>query len=276
MADAYIVVLDVAADAVRVLLFDSEARRVEGYAAQLPRRAEAAADCLDEMHRLVQAADFLVAAVVGTAEITAEDRRLWPAFEGASWFPALPSGAAMMLGCGCIDRERVALVMGEAGMVGTVVESPLEVDGLSCVAIDEKRWMLSGPVAEAGLAYRSLKHSIRGSVEKYLANAAAGDPALAGLDAAIRGFREVYFRLAGHGPAPQVIGCGEALLKAPSLAQRIADGTGVCLTLSTEIEPASRGAALWALERVGVIGDLRALPASTGPEFTPVFLETTK
>ncbi len=69
MADAYIVVLDVAADAVRALLFDSEARRVEGYAAQMPRRADAAADCLDEMHRLVvKRPDFASAAVVGRAE----------------------------------------------------------------------------------------------------------------------------------------------------------------------------------------------------------------
>src|SRR5665213_1296211 len=91
-ADVYIVVLDVAADVVRALLFDFEARRVEGYAAQLPRRADAAADCLDEMHRLVQAAGFRVAAVVGRAEseVTAEDRQFWPAFEGVRWFPALP------------------------------------------------------------------------------------------------------------------------------------------------------------------------------------------
>ena len=88
MADAYIVVLDVAADAVRALLFDSGARRVEGFAAQLPKRADAAADCLDEMHRLVEAAGFRIAAVVGRAEseVTAEDRKFWPAFEGAKWF----------------------------------------------------------------------------------------------------------------------------------------------------------------------------------------------
>jgi hypothetical protein len=276
MADAYIVVLDVAADAVRVLLFDSDARRVEGYAAQLPRRAEAMADCLDEMHRLVHAAGFHIAAIVGRAEVEAKDRQLWPAFGGASWFPALPEGAAMILGTGGIDAERVALVMGEAAMLGTVIESPVEVDGLTCGRIDEKRWMLSGAVPEAGVAYTSFKHSIKGSVERYLASAAAADPALAGLDAAIRGFREVYFKLAGHGPAPQVIGCGDALLKAPSLAQRIADGIGVPLTLSTEAEPGCRGSALWALERIGVIDNLRALPASTGPVFTPVFLETTK
>ena len=61
MVDAYIVVLDVAVDAVRALLFDSGAQRVEGFTAQLPKRADAAADCLDEMHRLVEAAGFRIA-----------------------------------------------------------------------------------------------------------------------------------------------------------------------------------------------------------------------
>jgi hypothetical protein len=284
MADAYIVVLDVAGDAQRVLLFDSEAGRVEGYAAQLPRRADAAGDCLDEMHRLVHAAGFRVAAVVGSAEITAEDRQAWPAFGDAAWFPALPAGAPVMLGSGCVDREQVALVMGDASMVGTVVEGPVSVEGLNYVPIDEKRWMLSGAVPEAWPAYSSFKHSIKGSVEKYIANAAAGDLLLAGLDSAVRRFREVYETLSsrlerrlqpGMAALP-VIACGEALLKAPSLAQRIADAVGAPLTLSTEAEPGCRGSALWALERIGVIEDLRALPASMGPVFTPIFLETTK
>src|SRR5580692_9992707 len=133
MADAYIVVLDVAADAVRALLFDSEARRVEGYSAQLPRRADAATDCLDEMHRLVQDAGFRVGAVVGRAEsdVTAEDRKYWPAFEGSAWFPALPAGAGMMLGSGCVEHSRFALVVGEKSLFGTVVESPMAVEGLA-------------------------------------------------------------------------------------------------------------------------------------------------
>jgi hypothetical protein len=255
-ADVYIVVLDVTADAVRALLFDSGARRVEGYAAQLPKRADAAADCLDEMHRLVHAAGFRAAAVVGRAEseVTAEDRKLWPAFEGAKWFPALPEGAGVVMGIGCTGPELVALVMGDASMVATVVESPVNVDGLTCVAIDEKRWLVSGSVPEAGAAYAALKRAVKGSLQKYLESAAEGDPHVAGLDQAAARFREVYKKLSG-----QVIACGEVLLKAPALAQRIAELVGVSMTLSTEPEPACRGAALWALERIGAIENLRAL-----------------
>jgi sugar (pentulose or hexulose) kinase len=265
MADAYIVVLDVAESAIRALLFDSEAMRVEGYSAQLPRRADAAADCLDEMHRLVRAAGFRVAAVVGRAEsdVTAEDRKVWPAFEGVAWFPALPEGASVVLGIGCVSSEQCALVVGETSMLGTVIERPIDAEGLTCVAIDEKRWLLAGAVPEAGLAYGSLKKAIKGSVEKYLAEAAEGDPLLAPMDVAARKFREIYEKLAGHGAAPQVIG----LVKSANLAQRFAEALGAPVTVSTEPEPAGRGAALWALERVGAIDHLRARPASMGAVF---------
>jgi hypothetical protein len=279
MADAYIVVLDVAADTVRALLFDSGARRVEGYSAQLPRRADAAADCLDEMHRLVRAAGFRVAAVVGRTEneLTDEDRKVWPAFVGTAWLPSLPEGAGVILGSGCVGRERFALVMGDRSMVATVVESPVAMEGLSSTPIDEKRWLVSGAVPEAGAAYSSFRNGIKGSAEKYLENAAADDPLLAALDLAARRFRDVYEMLSrAVGVPDEVIACGSALLKSPSLSQRIADAMGASLTLSTEPEVVCRGAALWALGRIGAIEDLRALEASTGAVFrSTVNLETT-
>jgi hypothetical protein len=273
MADAYIVVLDAAADSVRVMLFDSEARRVEGYGAQLPQRVDAAADCLDEMHRLVCAAGLRVGAVMGRAEseVTAEDRSFWPAFKDAAWFPALPDGAGAMLGSGCVGPEFTWLTLGEKSMLGTVVESPVEVEGLACVAIDDRRWMLSGVVAESGAAYVDLKRAAKGSVERYLESAADGDPVVVGIESAGRGFRRVYELLGRRPPQlgapPHIIACGAVLLKAPSLAQRIADAMGASLTLSTELEPGHRGSALWALERIGAIGDLRVLPASMGAVF---------
>jgi hypothetical protein len=255
IGDVYIVVLDVTSDAVRALLFDSEARRVEGYSAQLPRRPDAAADCLDEMHRLAHAAGFRIAAVVGRAEteVTAEDRKFWPAFEGSKWFPALPEGAGAILGSGCVRRERFGLAIGEASLMGTVVDRQLTADGLTCVQIDEKRWLLSGAVPEAGGAYAELKHElkVRGSLEAYLESAAAGDPHLAPLDAIARTFREIYEKLMGAvGKPDEVIASGAVLLKSPAWTHRIAEALGVTITLCTEPEPAGRGSALWALEKI--------------------------
>jgi 3-deoxy-D-manno-octulosonate 8-phosphate phosphatase (KDO 8-P phosphatase) len=275
MADAYIVVLDVAADAVRALLFDSGARRVEGFAAQLPKRADAAADCLDEMHRLVEAAGFRIAAVVGRSEneVSAEDRKFWPAFAGAQWFAALPDGAGVMLGSGCLGRGRFALVLGDTSFVGTIVEGPGTAEGLTCTQIDEKRWMLVGSVAEAGAAYTSFRRSIKGSVDQYLETAAADDPKVAELDAVALRFREVYELLSREVGRPrEVIACGGALLRSPCLLRRIAEAVGVAMTVSTEAEAVCRGAALWALERIGAIKDVRALPASIGTVFN---LDTT-
>jgi hypothetical protein len=274
ITDPYIVVLDVEADAVRALLFDCEARRVEGYSAQLPRRADAASDCLDEMHRLAQAAAFRIAAVVGRAEseLTAEDRKYWPAFEGAAWFPSLPEGAGVVLGSGCVGRERFALVVGETSLLGTVVGSPMAVEGLTCVPIDEKRWLLSGDAPEAGGAYAALKRElkVKGSVEEYLETAGSDDPHLARLSLVERQFREVYLALSRAVGAGEVIACGAVLLKSPAWTQRMANALGVSLMLCTEPEPAARGAALWALERVGVIGDVGELAASMGAVTEPV------
>jgi len=246
---------------VRALLFDCEARRVEGYSAQLPKREDAAADCLDEMQRLVQVAGFRVGAVVGAASEAAM-------FEGAAWFPALPEGAGVILGSGCTSPERFALVIGAASMMGTVVEGPIT--DLSCVAIDERRWLVSGAVPEAGGVYAALRKQAKGSVERFLEAAEADDPRLAAVTLVARRFGEVFERLArAVGTPGEVLGCGSALLKSPSLSQGVADALGAALTLSTEPEAAGRGAALWALERIGAIGNMRELEASTGAVFRP-------
>jgi len=279
IVDPYIVVLDEESTAVRALLFDSEARRVEGYSAQLPRRADAApdcaADCLDEMHRLVRAAGFRIAAVVGRAEseVTAEDRKFWPAFEGAVWFPALPAGAGVILGSGCVNRERFGLVIGEHSMLGTVAEGPIEAEGLTCAQIDEKRWLISGAVPEAGGAYAALKHELKlkGSIEGYLETTAGDDPHVVGLSFVEGRFREILSTLSRAVTGPvEMIACGAVLLKSPAWTQRIANALGVPLTLCTEPEPACRGAALWALEKAGALGNLEGLEASMGAVVRPV------
>src|SRR5208283_3729593 len=81
--DPYIVSLDVGSSSVRALLFDAGARRVEGYGAQLAYRAETTPDggveidpeelaqltmdCLDELHRQVNAEGLRIAAVGASA-----------------------------------------------------------------------------------------------------------------------------------------------------------------------------------------------------------------
>jgi hypothetical protein len=259
IADPYIVVLEVEADVVRALLFDGGARRVEGYSAQLPRRADAEADCLDEMQRLVQAAGLRVGAVVGG------DQAMW---QGAAWFRALPEGAGAILGSGCAGRERFSLAIGAAGMLGTV--SAAAVPDFECAQIDEQRWLVAVAVPEAGGVYAALRHETKGSVEEFLEKAAEDHPLLERVNVIGRRFREIFERLErAVGTPGEVLACGSALLKSPAWTQRIANALGVPLTLSTEAEPAGRGAALWALERIGAIDSVGALGASTGVVFRP-------
>ena len=93
---------------------------MEGYSAQLPHRTDAAPDyildCLDEMHRFVEADGFRVGAVVGfeANRVTAEDRAAWPAFQNAQWFAALPVGAGVAMGCGAVNASRFALEVGSS------------------------------------------------------------------------------------------------------------------------------------------------------------------
>ncbi|HLX45093.1 MAG TPA: gluconokinase [Bryobacteraceae bacterium] len=99
-SNSYIVSLDIGSSSVRALLFDASARQVEGFGARLPSRlettpdggveidpealADLVVDCLDELHRQVQADGLKIAAVAASA--------FWHSFLGtdAAGKPTLP------------------------------------------------------------------------------------------------------------------------------------------------------------------------------------------
>ncbi|MEP6961255.1 MAG: gluconokinase, partial [Acidobacteriota bacterium] len=92
----------------------------------------------------------------------------------------------------------------------------------------------------------------------------------ASLEAVSLGFAEIYRLLAGQlGEESEIIASGGALLKSPGWTQMMADALARPLTACTEPETSCRGAALWAMERTGMIPNLAALPASTGGVFEP-------
>lgn len=83
-------------------------------------------------------------------------------------------------------------------------------------------------------------------------------------------FREVYSLLSeNRDPPEEVIASGGALLHSPAWTQMMADALGRPITICTETEASCRGAALWALERLKIIDNIGAIPASTGAVFTP-------
>ncbi|MEI9815256.1 MAG: gluconokinase [Acidobacteriota bacterium] len=92
----------------------------------------------------------------------------------------------------------------------------------------------------------------------------------ASLEAVALGFSEIYDLLARQpGSAHEVIASGGALLKSPGWTQMMADALDRPITACTEPETSCRGAALWAMERAGIIQNVADLPASLGGIFEP-------
>ncbi len=180
--------------------------------------------------------------------------------------------------------------------------------GLWCYRLDRERFVTGGALSNGGDVYAWMKRtlSLPRDVEARLETAVPGShgltmlPFFSGertpywrgdLRAAITGlsasteafdilhaalesialrFREIYCLLAGRGGAPnEVIASGGALLHSPGWTQMMADALGRPVTICTETEASCRGAALWALEGLGIIDGIGALPASTGAVFTP-------
>jgi len=181
-------------------------------------------------------------------------------------------------------------------------------DGLWCYRVDRKRFVMGGALSNGGEVFAWMKRTLAlpKDLEARLESSAPGGHGLtvlpffsgerspywrADLRAAIAGmslatepfdilraslesvalrFREIHGILSRILPQPaEVIASGGALLHSPGWTQMMADALGRPVTACTEPEAASRGAALWALERIGAIENFRALPASTGAVFDP-------
>ena len=90
------------------------------------------------------------------------------------------------------------------------------------------------------------------------------DIARAGLEAVALRIALVYNHLRGILPAePQVVAGGGALLSSPAWQQIIADALGVPIAISAIREASARGAALLALEALGVLPDAGQVPLET-------------
>ncbi len=180
--------------------------------------------------------------------------------------------------------------------------------GLFCYRLDRKRFVLGGALSNGGDIYAWMKRTLAlpKDLEARLESAAPGAHGLtilpffsgerspywrSDLRAAIVGlslstepfqileaalesdalrFRDLYQILcAGLRPPVEVFASGGALLGSPAWTQMMADALARPLTVCTEPEATSRGAALWVMEQTGAIAEIAALPASTGATFNP-------
>jgi gluconokinase len=111
--------------------------------------------------------------------------------------------------------------------------------------------------------------NVRATVSGIGARTSTAEIARAGLEAVAYRFGLIAGLLEVAAPAVEtVVASGGALLASPCWCQIVADVLGRSLRLSAENEATSRGAALMALEALG-IAPIEALPARLGPAFEP-------
>jgi gluconokinase len=186
--------------------------------------------------------------------------------------------------------------------------SPAEVPaGLWCYRVDRRRALLGGATSEGGNVYGwmsdTLKLGAPEAIERALAQLPpdghgltvlpflagerspgwAGDVRAtitglglnttpiemlrAGLEAVAYRFALIFASLATSDA--KIIASGGSLLSSPAWMQMIASTLGHAILASDEPEATSRGAALLALESLGTIPSVDALPAPTGALYEP-------
>ncbi|HEV8468539.1 MAG TPA: FGGY family carbohydrate kinase [Candidatus Limnocylindria bacterium] len=232
----------------------------------------------------------------------------WPALARVPWVPAIGDGACSNVGAGAIGRDTAALFVGTSGAIRVLyaTDDPPVVRGGWTYHLDTRRVVAGGALSNGGnviVWLRKMFPSIdpaalwRSNVE---ADGLTALPLLAGdrsptwndaARAAIAGIglstgpeeiaramlEGVVYRAARlwqvvDAALPglkRVIGTGGTLLQLPWLMQLFADALDRPVLMSGAGEGSARGAALVALERVGLIKDIASVRAPLGPTFQP-------
>ena len=212
-------------------------------------------------------------------------------------YPPLGDGACSNLGAGCVTPDRAALNIGTSGALRVLRQGePEPRDGLFSYFLDERRVVEGGAVSDGGNLYawaqRTLKlgepleprepdghgltflpllggerslgwsPSARGAVTGLTFETDANDLLQAGLEGVAYRIAEIADRLPG---VREVVATGHALLQSDWWMQVFADALGRPVVASDVAEGSARGAALYALERLGV----EAEPAPLGRRHEP-------
>lgn len=240
-------------------------------------------------------------------DLLPEFKQMWPSYRGASWFPALGDGACDNLGSGTVADRVSLMVGTTGAMRAVIEAPKITIaPGLWCYRVDRRRFVTGGALSDGGDIYAWMKRTLNlpKDVEARLESATPGAHGLTFLPyfsgerspdwrsdvrAAITGlsldtgpfeifaaalesvalcFGEIYQIIAADlGTPTAVVASGGALLNSPAWTQMMADALGRSVIVCTEPEATSRGAALWAMEQLGLIENIAALPASLGATF---------
>jgi gluconokinase len=211
-------------------------------------------------------------------------------------------------GCVSPDRVAL-MVGTTGAMRAVIETDRLEIaPGLWCYRVDRKRFITGGALSNGGDVFAWMKRTLAlpKDLEGRLEKSAPGDHGLtllpflsgerspywradlrgviagltqsteafdilrASLESVALRFRQIHGMLATRFETPtEIIATGGALLNSPAWTQIMADAIGRPLVACTEPEASCRGAAVWALEQIGAIPSIGAVPASLGATFNP-------
>jgi gluconokinase len=211
----------------------------------------------------------------------------------AGVWPALGDGACSNVGVGCVTRDRAAVMIGTSAAARVVYQAQHAEPrpGLFLYRLDDTRFCEGGALSDGGNLHAWLHQTLRDFDTSELAGRPAAAhgltflPFLGGerslgwnpdrrgaiegltfattsLDIAQAALEAVCYRLAdvldAIGGIESIVATGGALLASPAWQQVLADVLGRPVELSGVAEGSARGAAVVALERLG-------LPAPAAP-----------
>ena len=233
--------------------------------------------------------------------------RRWPALARIPWVPAIGDGACSNLGAGVITRDRAALFLGTSGALRVLypTDDPPLVEAGWTYRLDARRVVAGGALSNGGNVVAWLAQTFpqvdpatlwrpsrptdlvalpllagdrsptwndgaRGAVAGLGLTTTAEDIARAMLEGiafrAARLWRVVDAALPG---IATIVATGGTLLRLPWLMQLFADALGKPVVMSGAGEGSARGAAIAALERVGIVPTIAAVRAPLGRTFRP-------
>jgi gluconokinase len=229
-------------------------------------------------------------------------------FAGMPWFPAMADSACSNMGSGCVDASRLALNLGTSGAMRVVFNGPLKKipDGLFCYVVGRGRLLLGGSISNCGNLRRWLLETfqLETNLDQNLAAMKPDShgltmlPFLAGerapfwprdvtgilvglrgatrpIDIARAAFEALTYQLAliherlvrTFPQAQKVIVSGGASSR--WWVQMMADTFLMPVQFLQTAEASSRGAALLALEALGVVRDAASIEAPWGELVQP-------
>jgi len=232
----------------------------------------------------------------------------WPALANVPWIPAIGDGACSNVGAGALGRDSAALFLGTSGAIRVLyaTDDPPVVRGGWTYHLDARRVVAGGALSNGGNVIAWLRRTFPSVDPAALWKAdlaadgltalplLAGDrsptwndaarAAIAGIglatgpDAIARAmleglayrFAQVWQVVDRAMPGPKrLIATGGTLLQFPWLMQLLADTLDRPLVMSGAGEGSARGAAIAALEHVGVIKDISAARSPLGRVIRP-------